>query len=195
MIPGPLFTLPMLLLLLAPLVAAGLSLWLLLRGLFWWLRHRHTPASERPPFWHWPVVVVAILALAGDLWGLVLARKLVQIEEAVTLRAHYRESRQRFVLPEDSEPELIEALHEQVRQQHGKHERQAQQQRGHPAATAARQQQPEHTEHRRDQRPAIGLRQPPQRQLTARGMAEQPPARFKAPCRQLPGPGQAWRQA
>jgi hypothetical protein len=82
-------------------VAAGLSLWLLLRGLFWWLRHRHTPASERPPFWHWPVVVVAILALAGDLWGLVLARKLVQIEEAVTLRAHYRESRQRFVLPED----------------------------------------------------------------------------------------------
>jgi hypothetical protein len=31
----------------------------------------------------------------------VLARKLVQIEEAVTLRAHYRESRQRFVLPED----------------------------------------------------------------------------------------------
>jgi len=101
MIPGPLFTLPMLLLLLAPLVAAGLSLWLLLRGLFWWRRHRHAPASKRPPFWHWPVVVVAILALAGDLWGLVLARKLVQIEDAVTLRAHYRESRQRFVLPED----------------------------------------------------------------------------------------------
>ncbi|WP_291598628.1 hypothetical protein [Comamonas sp.] len=101
MIPGPLFSLPMLLLLLAPWVAAGLSLWLLLRGLLWWRRHRRAPSSGRPPFWRWPVVLVAILALAGDLWGLVLAHKLAQIEEAVTLRAHYRESRQRFVLPED----------------------------------------------------------------------------------------------
>ena len=91
----------MLLLLLAPWVAAGLSLWLLLRGLLWWRRHRRAPSSGRPPFWRWPVVLVAILALAGDLWGLVLAHKLAQIEEAVTLRAHYRESRQRFVLPED----------------------------------------------------------------------------------------------
>lgn len=101
MIPGPLFSVPMLLLLLAPWLAAGLSLWLLLHGLSWWLHHRKKEAAQRPRFWRWPILLAAVLALAGDIWGVVMARKFAQIDERIEQQAHYRHSRQRFVLPQD----------------------------------------------------------------------------------------------
>lgn len=101
MIPGPLFTLPMLLLLLAPFLAAGLSLLLLLRGLWWWLSYRHTPSVQRPRFWTWLVILLTALAVAGDIWGLVLTYQFQKTDERIRLQAHYRESRQRFVLPQD----------------------------------------------------------------------------------------------
>lgn len=91
----------MLLLLLAPWAAAGLSLWLLLRGLWWWRNHRQKEASQRPRFWSWPTLLIAVLALAGDIWGLVLAHQFAQVSERIEQRAHYRDSRQRFVLPQN----------------------------------------------------------------------------------------------
>jgi hypothetical protein len=97
MIPGPLFSLPMLLLLLAPFFAAALSVGLLLHGLRWYFKARH----RQRKFWTWPVISLAVLAVAGDLWGGVLSYQAIQSQARFELQAHYRASRQRFVLPQD----------------------------------------------------------------------------------------------
>lgn len=101
MIPGPLLTLPMLLLALAPFVAAALTLGLLLRALMWRLRYRNLEKNQRPRFWTWLAIVLGVLAVAGDIWGVVMGYQLARISQRVELKSHYRDSRQRFVLPED----------------------------------------------------------------------------------------------
>lgn len=100
MIPGPLFTLPMLLLLLAPWLAVAITLCLLLSGLSWWLRHRRIPSPQRPPFWRWPSITLAVLAAAGNLWGVVLLYEFDLADKQFALQQHYRESRRNFVLPQ-----------------------------------------------------------------------------------------------
>lgn len=101
MIPGPLFTLPMLLLILAPFVAAGITALWLLHALAWWWRQRAVPAGQRARFWTWPVVLFAVLAMAGNLWGLYLLHRTQQWEAQHQLRTHYQESRRHFLLPHD----------------------------------------------------------------------------------------------
>ncbi|WP_370679089.1 hypothetical protein [Comamonas sp. GB3 AK4-5] len=101
MIPAPLFSIPQLLLLLSPFLAMALGAGLLLHGLLWWSRHRHLTAAQRPRFWRPTTIVLALLVLAGGIWGGVLLWKMQQISHQVELRAHYRQSRQQFVLPQD----------------------------------------------------------------------------------------------
>lgn len=101
MIPAPLFSFPMLLLLLAPWLAVGLTLWLLLSGVIWWVRHRTSPAPQRPKFWRWPTITLAVLAMAGNAWGVVLTYQFDQTKKRIALQQHYRDSRKNFVLPED----------------------------------------------------------------------------------------------
>lgn len=100
MIPAPLFSLPMLLLLFAPVIAGLLTLWLVVRGLLWWQKCLRTPAP-RPRFWTYPVIVWAVLAVAGDTWGLVLGYQFWLIDERVEQENEYRQSRQKFILPQD----------------------------------------------------------------------------------------------
>jgi hypothetical protein len=101
MIPAPLFSIPQLLLLLSPFLAMALGAGLLLHGLLWWLRHRHLAAAQRPRFWRPSTIALGLLVLAGGIWGLVLLWKMQQISHQVELRAHYRQSREQFVLPQD----------------------------------------------------------------------------------------------
>lgn len=101
MIPGPLFSWPLLILMLLPVLAALLSAGLLLHALAWWWRQRAVPAGQRARFWSWPVVLFAVLAMAGNLWGLYLLHRTQQWEAQHQLRTHYQESRRHFVLPHD----------------------------------------------------------------------------------------------
>lgn len=101
MIPGPLFSWPQLLLLLAPWLAAALGAGLLLYRLRWGWRHRHLPAAQRPRFWRAGVAALSVLATVGCLWGLVLAQHIWQIQQTLEQQHRYRHSRQHFVLPQD----------------------------------------------------------------------------------------------
>lgn len=101
MIPFAPFSLLQLLLLLAPFLALALSAVLLLRGLHWWLRARKLATVHRPRLWTPTFTVLVVLALAGDVWALVLQQQLSKIRHTVELSTHYRQSREQFVLPED----------------------------------------------------------------------------------------------
>ena len=99
MIPIPLFSAPMLIMLFIPLIAGVISAGLLLRALWWWLKSRHR--TPRPRFWNWLVIVLTVLAVAGDLWGLVMMYQIQRIEDRIAQKNHYRQSRQNFILPQD----------------------------------------------------------------------------------------------
>lgn len=86
---------------LLPFFAAALSAGLALYVLGWWWRHRHQPATQRPRFWRLGTVVLTVLAIAGDTWGLVLLYQVTLWEQQAVLQDHYRRSRQQFVLPQD----------------------------------------------------------------------------------------------
>ena len=101
MIPGPLFSLPQLLLLLSPFLALALGFGLALHGLLWWQRHRNLPAGQRPRFWRPVTIALGVLVLAGGIWGLFLTIKMRQFDQEFALASHYRQSRQQFVLPHD----------------------------------------------------------------------------------------------
>lgn len=88
MIPGPLFSWPQLLLLLAPWVAAALGAGLLLYRLRWGWRHRHLPAAQRPRFWRAGIVALSVLATVGCLWGLVLVQHIWQIQQTLEQQQH-----------------------------------------------------------------------------------------------------------
>lgn len=96
----------MLLLLLAPFVSAMLSVCLLLHGGLWWsLQRRRQRAAQGTAqaartFWTWPVIALTVLAVAGDIWGLVLMRQFQLQDARFELQSHYRASRQHFVLPQ-----------------------------------------------------------------------------------------------
>lgn len=79
MIPGPLFSWPQLLLLLAPWLAAALGTGLLLY---------HLPAAQRPRFWRAGIVALSVLATVGSLWGLVLVHQVWQIQQTLEQQQH-----------------------------------------------------------------------------------------------------------
>ena len=101
MIPGPLFSLPQLLLLLCPFVAMALGAGLLLYGLHWRHKNRKLPADQRPRFWRASTITLSVIAVAGCLWGAFLQFKSWQFQQDYALQSHYRQSRQQFVLPQD----------------------------------------------------------------------------------------------
>ena len=100
MIPAPLFSWLQLLLLLAPFVALLLGFGLLLRGLWWWQQARPLAPAQRTRFWTLPTIAIAVLATVGCGWGLVMLHAFSAVSHRIELEAHYRQSREQFVLPQ-----------------------------------------------------------------------------------------------
>ena len=100
MIPAPILSLPALLLLLAPAIAGLLSLWLVMHWMLWRRKARHA-ITTTSAFWTWPIVLLTALAVAGDIWGLVLGHELLLTKERIEQENHYRQQRQNFILPKD----------------------------------------------------------------------------------------------
>ncbi|GAB2460443.1 hypothetical protein GCM10027082_09040 [Comamonas humi] len=74
-----------------------MTLWLLGRALYLWRARKGGVAD----FFTWPTVALAVLALACDVWTGYLLHMNAAIEREMALKAHYRESRRHFVLPQD----------------------------------------------------------------------------------------------
>lgn len=101
MIPGPIFSWPQLILMLLPFFTAVLSAGLALYGLWWWQHYRRPTTAVRPRFWRPLTVVLTVLAMAGNIWGLVLLYLVTSLHQEAVLDSHYRHSRRQFVLPQD----------------------------------------------------------------------------------------------